>query len=367
MTKGVGDDRQSASAPRGQSMPVTIGFVPLLDAALLVVAREEGFAEQEGIDLTLVRENSWAAVRDKLNVGLFDAAHMLAPAAIASVLGIGHLTVPLIAPVALNLDGNAITISHGLAAQLRGELGSGTVATPALTAQVLSRLIARRAASGGPPLTIGVVFGFSSHLYQIQTWLRLGGIDPETAVRFVVIPPPLMVESLGAGLVDMFCAGAPWNRMAEAAGAGLVLHPCAEIIEECPEKLLVIRDEQAQAPWATGLVRMIARAAVWTSDEQNRALLARHLARPDYIGAPVRMIEEILSGHVATAFGETRRPWIRLDPDATKPTLARVRFVFDLMDRAGHISGGASRWHEASTLARPDLYELALHGPPSGR
>lgn len=367
MTESAGDDRQNVLAPRSPPMPVTIGFVPLLDAALLIVAREEGFAEQEGIELTLVRENSWAAVRDKLNVGLFDAAHMLAPAAIASVLGIGHLTVPLIAPVALNLDGNAITISHGLAAQLRGDLGSNTAATPYDTAQVLNRIITRRAAAGEPPLTIGVVFGFSSHLYQMQAWLRLGGIDPDMAVRFAVIPPPLMVESLGAGLVDMFCAGAPWNRMAEAAGAGLVLHPCADIIENCPEKLLVIRDRQAQAPWAPGLVRMIARAAVWAGDDQNRALLARHLARPDYVGAPVRMIDDILSGHVATVFGETRRPWIKLDLDATRPTLARLRSAFDMMDRAGHINGGANRWREASMLARPDLYEHALHGATAGR
>ena len=34
---------------------VTAGFVALVDCAPLIVARDKGFAEQEGLDLTLVR------------------------------------------------------------------------------------------------------------------------------------------------------------------------------------------------------------------------------------------------------------------------------------------------------------------------
>ena len=48
---------------------VTVGFIPLLDCALLVVAHEKGFAEQQGIRLRLVREVSWANVRDRVAFG----------------------------------------------------------------------------------------------------------------------------------------------------------------------------------------------------------------------------------------------------------------------------------------------------------
>ena len=68
--------------------PVRIGFLPLSDAAVLVAAAEQGFAAAEGLALELVREVSWANVRDKLNIGLFEAAHMLAPLAVASGLGL---------------------------------------------------------------------------------------------------------------------------------------------------------------------------------------------------------------------------------------------------------------------------------------
>ena len=74
---------------------VVVGFIPLLDCAPLVAAVEHGFAAQEGLELTLVRETSWANIRDRVVVGHFDAAHMLGPMPIASTLGIGHLKVPM--------------------------------------------------------------------------------------------------------------------------------------------------------------------------------------------------------------------------------------------------------------------------------
>ena len=78
------------------TLHLRVGFMPLVDCALVVLAKDEGFAEAEGLNLELVREVSWSNVRDKLNIGLFDAAHLLAPVAIASSLGLGHVKVPII-------------------------------------------------------------------------------------------------------------------------------------------------------------------------------------------------------------------------------------------------------------------------------
>jgi NitT/TauT family transport system ATP-binding protein len=349
-------------------LKITLGFMPLVDAALLVVAKEEGFAAAEGLELTLVREGSWAAIRDKLNVGLFDAAHMLAPAAIASTLGLGHLHVPLVAPIALNLDGNAITVSRPLAEALKADIGapSGPVGSRD-SAAALARLVAARRAAGQEPLTIGVVFTFSCHLYQVRRWLAEGGLDPDRDVRFVVIPPPLMVESLSAGLIDLFCAGAPWNRMAEIAGAGHVLHPCAEITPGLMEKVLVLREDRAASPWVGPLIRALARAAMWASEAEHRAILARHLARPDYVGAPASVIAAILAGEAPTLFPGSGGPWLRLDLDATRPSLDRLRSVFEMMAEAGQFPAEPHLWNKAAGLMRGDAYQRAMGGPPSGR
>ena len=80
-----------------------IGFIPLNDATALLVAVDKGFTAEEGLDVDLVREVSWSNVRDKLNIGLFDAAHLIAPVAIASSLGLGHVKVPIVAPFGLGI------------------------------------------------------------------------------------------------------------------------------------------------------------------------------------------------------------------------------------------------------------------------
>src|ERR1700720_325600 len=93
---------------------ITIGFIPLADAASLLAAADFGFAEGEGLGVELVREVSWANVREKLSAGIFDAAHLLAPMAVASALDLMPGSVPLTAPYVLAINGNAITVSRRL-------------------------------------------------------------------------------------------------------------------------------------------------------------------------------------------------------------------------------------------------------------
>src|SRR5690242_13420191 len=134
--------------------PLRIGFIPLVDAAALIVAVDKGFAAAEGLEVELVREVSWSNVRDKLNIGLFDAAHLLAPVAIASSLGIGHVKVPILAPFNLGINGNAITVSPELHAQLRAT-AAGDLSDPMVSARALAAVVAERKRKGREPLTFG--------------------------------------------------------------------------------------------------------------------------------------------------------------------------------------------------------------------
>ena len=97
---------------------IRLGFLPLVDAALPILARELGFAEEQGIALDLVRDMSWATVRDRLVYGRTDAAHLLAPLAIAATLGLDRPARRLSVPFVLGLNGNAITLRNDLAAQV---------------------------------------------------------------------------------------------------------------------------------------------------------------------------------------------------------------------------------------------------------
>jgi len=269
------------------SPPLHIGFIPLVDAAALIVAVDKGFAAEEGLDVTLVREVSWSNVRDKLNIGLFDAAHLLAPVAIASSLGIGHLKVPIAVPFNLAINGNAITVSPALHAAIMAEL-DGDRFDPMATARALGRVVAARRKRGAEPITFAITFPFSTHNYQLRFWMGAGGVDPDEDVRLVVLPPPFMAQALEGAQIDGFCVAGPWSCIPVDRGVGRILHFVSDILVRAAEKVLAMRqswvDRNPQA--VAALIRAVSRGAGFV--EQDRTETARILAHPERVGVVPR-------------------------------------------------------------------------------
>ena len=351
----------------GAEMRLRIGFIPLADAAALIVAADKGFAAAEGLDIELVREVSWSNVRDKLNIGLFDAAHLLAPVAIASSLGIGHVRVAIVAPFNLGLNGNAITVTPELFASLAG-VAEGDLADPTVTARALARVVAERRSNGLPPLTFGMTFPFSTHNYHLRFWMAAGGVDPDEDVRLVVLPPPYMVESLANKHVDGFCVGAPWNSVAVDLGIGFILHFVSEILPRAAEKLLAVRGRWAEEKpdVLRRLVRAHGRAADFVEDLANREEVATMLAAPNRIGVALEVIRRTLDGRMKVAPDGTVRVNDRYllvgRKDAARPDPAQAAWLYAQMVRWGQAPLSADLLAKAKAVFRPDLYDEVFDG-----
>ncbi|WP_374545246.1 CmpA/NrtA family ABC transporter substrate-binding protein [Rhodoblastus sp.] len=306
-----------------------IGYMPLTDAGLLFVAAAKGFDREEGLKFELCHETSWANLRDKLALGIYDAAHMLAPAVVASTLGLDGFAAPMIGAVALGLDGNAISVAPPLAEALREKI-FGDAADPVVTARALAALVAERRAKGLPALRFAHVFPYSMHRYQLELWMRAGGVDLE-GVRLTVTPPPLMEESLRGGFVNGFCVGEPWNSLARLSGAAEILHPCRALVSDCPEKVLAFRAAEARAePEAPrAAARAVRRAALWGERPENADEFHRLIA--EGLGGAVS--PEI----VAAALGRDRggAPWLRLDAESTALSGAQALWAYVLLVTSG--------------------------------
>ena len=347
--------------------PLCIGFIPLVDAAALIVAVDKGFARDEGLDVTLVREVSWSNVRDKLNIGLFDAAHLLAPVAIASSLGLGHVKVPIVAPFNLGLNGNAITVSPALHAALMEEI-QGDRFDPMATALALARVVEKRRKQGAEPLTFGMTFPFSTHNYQLRFWMAAGGVDPDEDVRLVVLPPPYMVDSIKNGQVDAFCVGAPWNSIAVDLGIGHILHFVSDILVRAVEKVLAVRQDWSEKhpDVLAALVRAHIRAAEFIEQPANRAEVANMLARPEYIGVNAELIQRTLEGRLKISPDGTSRESSRYllvgREGAGRPEPAQAAWLYAQMVRWAQEPMSADALKTAVAVFRPDLYDAAAGG-----
>jgi NitT/TauT family transport system ATP-binding protein len=342
-----------------------IGFIPLADATALLIAVDKGFCAAEGLDVELVREVSWSNIRDKLNIGLFDAAHLIAPVAIASSLGLGHVKVPIIAPFGLGVNGNAITVSPALHAAIK-DAAEGDILDPMVSAKALARVVADRKARNEEPLTFGMTFPFSTHNYHLRFWMAAGGVDPDEDVRLVVLPPPYMVESLENKHVDAFCVGAPWNSVAVDLGIGHILHFVSEIFLRAAEKFLGVRERWADENPDTllRLVRAHRRAAAFVEQPENHPEVAAFLATPNRIGVEAEVILRTLDGRLKIspdgAYRTDARYLLVGREAAGRPEPLQAAWLYAQMVRWGQAPLSKEMLATAKTVCRPDLYDAAL-------
>ncbi|MEO0513673.1 MAG: CmpA/NrtA family ABC transporter substrate-binding protein [Planctomycetota bacterium] len=345
-----------------------LGFVPLSDCAPLVAAYEKGFFENEGLQVTLCRERSWASIRDKTAFGVYDASQMLYPMPLASTMGVGGPEVTMVTALCLSLGGNAITVSESLHAEMRAA-AEGETLTEMNSAAAIAQVIAARQAEGAPALTLGCVFPTSTHHYELRHWLKSAGVDCDLKVKLLVVPPPDMPDAMREGRIDGFCVGEPWNTMSVQRGWGRIVVTKHALWNNGPEKVLGVTRAWAEEHPAThqALLRAIIAAAAWCDEPDNREELSRMIASDRYVDVPLEAVRPSMLGELR--FTQDGPP--TECPDfmvfhryaANFPWVSHGRWFLNQMADAGQIDGTDNPVASFDTLAaeviQPALYRAA--------
>ncbi|MBV1688594.1 ABC transporter substrate-binding protein [Novosphingobium sp. G106] len=343
---------------------LTIGFLPLVDGCLPILAREHGFAEDEGLSLNLVKDVSWATVLDRLLYGHSDAAHMVAPLAIATTLGRGRPAQPLSVPFVLGLNGNAITLHTDIAERVgtKGKLGD-----PAKVGAALAEVVRERA-SAGNPLRFGVVHRYSSHNYMLRYWLAACGIRPDRDVEITTVPPPFCADALESGEVDGICVGEPWNSVAVERGAGQIVLATAQIWRRGVEKVLALREPvlNEKRGAVERLIRAMCRAGKHFVDPANWEKNAAILARAEYLDGDPVLIRRAISDRLLLVRGDELVHFpdfmFQYREAANFPWVSQAQWLYTQMARWDGIAFDSADAAKAGRVFRPDIYRSALIG-----
>ncbi len=276
-SKRVGKVAQASAVMAGNGLEkinLNIGFIPLTDCAPLVVAKEKGFFQEEGLDaVNLVREPSWKAIAEGVITGRLDAAQMVAGMPLSLTVGAGgKLPVPIINALVMSRNGNAITLAKSFAqagVKNLGNLKNKLMETP------------------DKVHTFGMVHPASMHNFLLRYWLASGGIDPDQDVTLTAIPPAQMVANLKAGNLDGYCVGEPWNSRAVYEGLGYVIDTSLDIWAGHPEKVLGVKEEWVAKYPEThlALMRALLKACEYCDDRRNREEIMGLLCQPQYVGS----------------------------------------------------------------------------------
>ena len=340
--------------------PIRIGFIPLIDCAPFVIAHEKGFFLQEGVDVVLSKEASWASIRDKVTFNLLDGAHMLASMPIAASLGIGTIKTSMETSFTVSHNGNGITIGNELYKQLqRFAVSSADIRSGA----ALKKLIESQG-KGTAPLRFAMVYPYSSHNYQLRDWLSRAGIDSDNDVQIVVVPPVKMVDSLRQGDIDGYCVGEPWNSLAVEQGVGHMLVTGFEIWGSTPEKVFGVNSTWAEQNRGSYLavIRALEQACKWVDNPANQTELLNILSQSDYLNCTV---EQLVYG-----FGSVK-PKGQFDwpmdayqrfsgSDINKPLPSYALWIMAQMHRWHQLDHVTSLNDLAEQVYRKDLFYEAL-------
>jgi len=376
---------QSLQALFPEKEDLTLGFIKLTDCAPLVVAKELGYFEDEGLFVELEAQANWKVLLDRVISGELDGAHMLAGQPIAATVGFGtqeHIVVSY----SLDYNGNAITVSNQLWDEMKPKIPVDADGKPIhpINAESLAP-IAEKAKRDGNPLRFGMVFPVSTHNYELRYWLAAAGINPgfyydpgsqtvnvpgvlDAEVLLSVTPPPQMPSTLEAGTIQGYCVGEPWNQQAVFKKIGVPVVTNYDIWKNNPEKVLGVTAAWAEKHPDTwlALTKALIRAGKWLDEsEENRREACKMLAKPNYVGADEEVIANSMTGTFEFEPGDKREM-----PDfnvffrhhASYPWYSDCIWFLTQMRRWGQLTDDQDdQWYfdMAKKIYRPDVYEKA--------
>lgn len=286
----------SAYAAGPETTKAVLGYIALMDASPLVIAKEKGLFAKHGVpDVEVVKQASWGATRDNLVLGGaangIDGAHILSP--MPYLISTGKVTqnnvpTPMYLLARLNLDAQAISVSN--------EYKDLKVTTDA--SALKAAFAAKKAA--GKEVKVAMTFPGGTHDLWIRYWLASAGIDPDKDVSTIVVPPPQMVANMKVGNMDAFCVGEPWNEQLVNQGIGFTACTTGEIWKHHPEKALGMRaDFVEKNPNATRAILMaVMEAQQWCDQPANKQELAEIVGKRQWFNVPVADIIGRLKGDI---------------------------------------------------------------------
>lgn len=182
----------AASAQDEDLIKLNAGMVSGVDQIGLAIALEQGFFEEQGLDVNIA--NPYATGVDALN------------ALQAGEVNVVQVGVPMIGAVIRGMDLVALGNYSGNAAQLGSDTTLALVAREGsgISGDDLSTLKGKRIATS---------FGTINHLY-ILALIEAGGLNLDE-VTLVNTPPPDMTVALLSGGVDAFVGWDPWPIIAQ--------------------------------------------------------------------------------------------------------------------------------------------------------
>ncbi|MGB3650461.1 MAG: CmpA/NrtA family ABC transporter substrate-binding protein [Rivularia sp. (in: cyanobacteria)] len=278
-----------------ETTAIKLGYVPIVEAAPLIIAKEKGFFAKYGMnDVELSKQASWGSARDNVEIGAagggIDGGQWQMPMAHLITEGVitkGNKPIPMYLLCQLITQGNGIAI----ASKWQGK-GLDLKLSSGLVSQVKS------SKGGADRFKAAHTFPNVNQDFWIRYWLAAGGVDPDNDINLLPVPSAQTVANMKTGTMDAFSTGDPWPYRIVKDKVGYMAALTADIWKNHPEEYLAIRaDWVDKNPKATkAILKGIMEAQQWCDNFDNRQEMANILSQRQYFNVPVDVLLEPFMG-----------------------------------------------------------------------
>jgi nitrate/nitrite transport system substrate-binding protein len=351
LPKGWMGTAYASDAP--ETSTLNFGMIALTDCSPIVIAHEKGLFKKYGINSTVTKGANWAAIRDNLSSGTIQATHMLIGMPLASTMGLaGSPKKPMIIPWLLNRNGQAISLKT----EWKGKVGADPKAI---------KPFVDSAKKLGEPLTFAMTFPPGTHAMWMRYYLAAGGINPDTDVALITVPPAQMVANMKIGKMDGFCVGEPWGARAIADKIGFTSVSTQDIWKDHPEKVCAFLTEFADKNPKTvkACLKALHEASVWLDNMDNRPEQSEIVSKPTYINCDPKTILGRLQGHYDYGDDRTKEDpnyMIYSQRNCNYPQPKFAKWFLSQYRRWGLVKGAPDYEGIAKQVMRTDIYEEAM-------
>jgi bicarbonate transport system substrate-binding protein len=272
---------------------VKLGYLPIVEAAPLIIAKEKGFFAKYGLtDVDISKQANWGAARDNLKIGSSAGGidggqwQMPMPYLISEGIITDKQKIPMYVLLQLNTQGNAIAIA-------------GKHKDKGITLKMdKAKAFFDKMKSEGTKFKAAYTFPKANQEFWIRYWLAANGINPDTDIELLTVPAAQTVANMKTGTMDAFSTGDPWPFRIVKEDIGFISALTAEIWQGHPEEYLAMRaDWVDQHPKATkALLKGIMEAQQWCDNFDNRKELVQIVSGKKYFGVSVDVLEEPMMG-----------------------------------------------------------------------
>ena len=280
--------------PSPETTQVKLGFLPIFEAAPLIIAQEKGFFAKYGMtEVEVLKQANWGSARDNVEIGASGGGidggqwQMPMPYLISEgVITKNNTKVPMYVLAMLNTQGNGIAIA-------KSQEGKGIGLDMSKAKDYVLSL-----KQSNKPFRAAYTFPKANQDFWIRYWLAAGGINPDTDVSLVTVPAAQTVANMKTGSMEGFSTGDPWPARIVGDDIGFMAALTSQIWPFHPEEYFAMRADWVDAnPIATkALLKGIMEAQQWCDQKENRPEMAKILAGANYYNVPETVLQPMLLG-----------------------------------------------------------------------